>query len=186
MRALAHPTRLALLELLKRRDTMTATEAATELSVTPALASFHLRTLAKYGFAQPAGGGVGRQRPWRSAGPYAIDEQHADPATARAAHETEHTRVTWLLQRIAEHWAARDELPDEWRHLNGAIASIVHLTPENSQQLQDDLLDVIQRYKDQADDTMTRPAGARPVHVVAFHMPEIGGESFGDLVATGA
>src|SRR4030088_3589210 len=65
LRALAHPLRLRLLELLVLRGPMTATEAADLLGESPANCSFHLRTLAKYGYVEEAGGGRGRQRPWR-------------------------------------------------------------------------------------------------------------------------
>ena len=54
MRALAHPVRVALLELLGRDGPMTATQAGEALGESPANASFHLRTLAKYGFVEEA------------------------------------------------------------------------------------------------------------------------------------
>ena len=65
LRALSHPTRLALLELLDAEGPMTATQAGELMGESPASASFHLRTLAKYGFVEEAPGGRGRQRPWQ-------------------------------------------------------------------------------------------------------------------------
>src|SRR5271154_2933830 len=65
MRALAHPIRIALLEILGVR-TLTATQASELLGESPANCAFHLRTLARYGFVEEAGGGRGRERPWRS------------------------------------------------------------------------------------------------------------------------
>src|SRR5690349_11062954 len=67
MRALAHPLRWALLEALAQAGTLTATQASEMLSESPANCAFHLRTLAKYGFVEEAGGGRGRERPWRRA-----------------------------------------------------------------------------------------------------------------------
>src|SRR5262245_58937004 len=64
MRALAHPVRMALLELLGVAGTITATQASEVLGESPANCAFHLRTLAKYGFVKEAGGGRGRERPW--------------------------------------------------------------------------------------------------------------------------
>src|ERR1051326_5509959 len=71
-RALAHPLRLTLIELLTREGSLTATEAAELTGESPASCSFHFRQLAKYGFVEDAGGGHGRERPWRRsvAGPY--------------------------------------------------------------------------------------------------------------------
>src|ERR1700733_12702837 len=64
MRALAPPLRWQLLEALTHAGTLTATQASEILGETPANCAFHLRTLAKYGFAREAGGGRGRERPW--------------------------------------------------------------------------------------------------------------------------
>jgi len=47
--------------------TITATGASELLGESPANCAFHLRTLAKYGFVAEAGGGRGRERPWRLA-----------------------------------------------------------------------------------------------------------------------
>lgn len=69
LRALAHPTRLALLDLLRVRDTLTASESATLLGLTPKTCSYHLRILAAQGLVEPAvvEGASLRERPWRRA-----------------------------------------------------------------------------------------------------------------------
>src|SRR6476659_5694344 len=66
LRALAHPTRLKLVGLLRKHGPLTATQAGVLLDEVPASASFHLRQLAKYGLVEEAPGGRGRERPWRS------------------------------------------------------------------------------------------------------------------------
>src|SRR5512145_2796188 len=66
LRALAHPTRLRLVGLLRLQGPMTATQAARELGETPQRCTFHLGQLAKYGLVEEAGGGRGRERPWRA------------------------------------------------------------------------------------------------------------------------
>jgi len=65
MRALAHPLRWAILENLLHAGTLSATQAGVLLGETPANCAFHLRTLARYGLVEEAGGGKGRERPWR-------------------------------------------------------------------------------------------------------------------------
>ncbi|MGH2874584.1 MAG: winged helix-turn-helix domain-containing protein, partial [Solirubrobacteraceae bacterium] len=65
MRALAHPLRLELLDLIQRDGEVTATRAAEALGESPGNMSWHLQTLAKYGFIEEAGSGKGRSRPWR-------------------------------------------------------------------------------------------------------------------------
>src|ERR1700741_4164679 len=66
LRALAHPLRLSLLGLLRTEGPLTATQAGELLGESSASCSFHLRQLAKYGLAEEAGGGHGRERPWRA------------------------------------------------------------------------------------------------------------------------
>src|ERR1700727_4099310 len=65
MRALAHPLRVALLEAVRRDGEITATRAAELLYESPGNMSWHLQTLAKYGFVEETGDGKGRSRPWR-------------------------------------------------------------------------------------------------------------------------
>jgi len=62
LRALAHPIRLALIGLLRTQGPLTATRAAELLGESSASTSFHLRQLSKYGLAEEAGGGQGRER----------------------------------------------------------------------------------------------------------------------------
>src|SRR6266480_6150204 len=66
LRAVAHPTRLALIGLLRRRGPLTATRAGELIGESAASCSFHLRQLAKYGLVEEAGGGRGRERPWQA------------------------------------------------------------------------------------------------------------------------
>lgn len=66
MRALAHPTRLALLDHLHAVEHATATECAEHVGDSPSSCSYHLRALAKWGFVEEAAKGPGRERPWRA------------------------------------------------------------------------------------------------------------------------
>ena len=66
LRAYAHPVRMALMGLLRTEGPLTATRAAELLGESSGTCSFHLRQLAKYGLVEEAGGGTGRQKPWRA------------------------------------------------------------------------------------------------------------------------
>src|ERR1700759_4507572 len=88
IRAIAHPVRMALLEAMEQSEsrTITATQASELLGESPANCAFHLRTLAKYGFVEEAGGGRGRERPWKAAGlRISISSEQDDPQAALAA-----------------------------------------------------------------------------------------------------
>ncbi|MEV6520375.1 helix-turn-helix domain-containing protein [Longispora sp. NPDC051575] len=66
IRALAHPLRLNLLELLAAVGPATAAHCGRVLDVSQASCSFHLRQLAKYGFVVDAGPGHDRrERQWQ-------------------------------------------------------------------------------------------------------------------------
>src|SRR5215472_4220467 len=64
MRALAHPVRLDILSALAKGP-KTATECAEAVGESPQSCSYHLRTLAKYGFVERAEATNGKERPWR-------------------------------------------------------------------------------------------------------------------------
>src|SRR5258705_13054713 len=64
-RALAHPVRIRIIEKLAFGGPLTATALSELIGESPANTSWHLRQLARYGFIEEAGGGSGRQRPWR-------------------------------------------------------------------------------------------------------------------------
>src|SRR5207302_8601104 len=66
LRAYAHPVRMRLIGLLRTEGPLTATRAAELLGESTGTTSFHLRQLAKYGLVEEAGGGTGRQKPWRA------------------------------------------------------------------------------------------------------------------------
>src|SRR6202050_1586632 len=66
IRALAHPLRLDLLELLTAGGPATAAHCGRILGASQASCSFHLRQLAKYGLVEDTGPGSDRRaRRWR-------------------------------------------------------------------------------------------------------------------------
>src|ERR1051326_238870 len=66
IRALAHPLRLDLLQVLGSGGPATAAHCGRVLGASQASCSFHLRQLAKYGFVEDAGPGRDRrERQWR-------------------------------------------------------------------------------------------------------------------------
>src|ERR1700736_5177120 len=85
LRAVAHPVRLQLVGLLRREGPLTATQAAERLRQSPASCSFHLRQLAKHGLVEEAGGGRGRERPWRATAMFTSWPNVADTPELAAA-----------------------------------------------------------------------------------------------------
>src|SRR6266705_5383862 len=68
MRALAHQGRIAIWTHLALHGPATATECAEIAGLSPSACSYHLRTLAKYGFVDEDQDSAadGRERPWRA------------------------------------------------------------------------------------------------------------------------
>jgi hypothetical protein len=172
MRALAHPVRMALLELLGVTGTLTATQASEALGESPANCAFHLRTLAKYGFVKEAGGGRGRERPWTAAQRTirisAADQK--DPQAALAADALGNLwRERWL-ERAQRVFGSKTRLPG-WEHATQWTRSAVFLTPDEAMQMTREVQRIIDRYQDRERDPALRPAGALPVECTYFTFP---------------
>jgi DNA-binding transcriptional ArsR family regulator len=168
MRALAHPVRLELLELLAEGP-LTATEAGERVGESPANASFHLRQLAKYGFVEEAGT-QGRRRPWKlkQLG-MRFTDVHDDEATAGAARRLDRTFRARYLARLEQGMQERDALPREWREVTGGSQFLLYLTPGELRELDEEITQMLlTRYADRRDGTKPRPPGSRRVEMLAF------------------
>jgi hypothetical protein len=64
LRALAHPLRWQLIDLLDSTGQATATQCAEALGETVASCAYHLSILGKYGYARQVAGHKGRDKPW--------------------------------------------------------------------------------------------------------------------------
>src|SRR5215469_9817326 len=121
MRALAHPLRVALIEAISQADTrtLTATEASELLGESPANCAFHLRTLAKYGFVEEAGGGRGRERPWKTANRHiTISTKQDDPRAATAAGALSLAWLDLWIERARQVFGSSSFLPG-WENATG-------------------------------------------------------------------
>jgi Helix-turn-helix domain len=174
MRALAHPMRLALLEAMAHAGTLTATQASELLGESPANCAFHLRTLAKYGYVVEAGGGRGRERPWRRAHlGLQITTDQEDPAAAIAADELGQYWMDTLLDRARSALARRASWPAEWQHnaLLGQNESILYVTRQEAQELGMEIFRLMLRFEDRIDHPERRPADAIPIESLLLSYP---------------
>lgn len=166
IRAVAHPLRLKLLDLLKDHRELTATECAELTGESVASCSFHLRMLEKYGFierAEPRG----REKPWRlvGSGSYATG---VDPEVPGSLQATVELGKLTFAQRAQGLWAAMERLdrePQAWMEATRLMNASVWATAEEARALADEISDVLDRYTGR-DDPGERPAGARRVRVV--------------------
>lgn len=176
MRALAHPIRLELLEQLALAGSLTAAQASQRVGESPANCSFHLRTLAKYGFVEPTGDGRGRERPWRRvvrglSTPEVADEED-DPAVTATGHILTNTVVDRHLRTIEYYrQTSARQVPAEWRRLAGHTNVVSYLTLAELAAFRADLIELFSRHADRSENPSSRPAGSRPVQIFAFTMP---------------
>ncbi|MCA1222461.1 winged helix-turn-helix domain-containing protein [Streptomyces sp. 8L] len=149
-----HPVRVALLDLLAERGTVTATEAASRLGHSSGLCSFHLRQLARYGLIEEAPAVGGRAKPWRLR--WAEGPTELEPAAgADAMPEGSFTGLTRELEDEShDRWLGhRDRAPVEWRQQADSFSAVVYLTPGEAAELAADLRARIRAYA-----TRERPA----------------------------
>jgi DNA-binding transcriptional ArsR family regulator len=66
MRAVSHPARWRVLQELWAGRSLTGTQAAELVGLTPSAMSYHLRHLADLGLVERADSADGRERPWRA------------------------------------------------------------------------------------------------------------------------
>ena len=174
MRALAHPLRLALLEALIHAGTLTATQASELLGESPANCAFHLRTLAKYGYVVEAGGGKGRERPWRRTHiTLQITSDQEDPSAAIAAGELSQYWLDVILDRARANLSRDRTWPAEWQHnlLLGMDEHILYVTPEEAAELGMEFFRLFRRFEDREDHPERRPPGAMPIESLLLSYP---------------
>lgn len=171
MRAVAHPLRVALLEAMRRDGEITATRAAELLGESPGNMSWHLQTLAKYGFVEETGQGRGRSRPWRLATESnSFDTGMADPDGAAAGEALERTFAERAYDQLREWWSRRLSYPVKWRRTAFMFNSVTYLTAEELAEMTVEIHAIYTRYWDRTPPEK-RPADALPVHLYAHGHP---------------
>ena len=174
MRALAHPLRVALIEAIgdSETGTLTATEASELLGESPANCAFHLRTLAKYGFLEEAGGGRGRERPWRMRyRRFELVPPGQDPETKLAAEAVATIWVDRWLARARERLMRTLGHPAEWQEAAIASQTDTYLTAQEAKEMYEALDRLIEPYRDRRDDASLRPAGSLRYELLLFGYP---------------
>lgn len=161
LKALGHPLRLELLDLLMASGPLTATQAAGLLGQTPANVSWHLRRLAEQGYVRSARPGPGRQRPWKAI-TESFDESAPSPASSSAPDEVLIQRDVQLLSRSLR--ARTGPSPQIQRHT-------LVLTDQEATQLAAAISATVSAHHRQASDASVGDPGRRPYAVVTWVAP---------------
>jgi DNA-binding transcriptional ArsR family regulator len=172
LRAVAHPTRLALVGLLRREGPLTATQAGVLVRESPASCSFHLRQLAKYGLVEEAGGGTGRERPWKATALFTRwPNVAASPEQALAAQLLSSVVAERYFERVLEWLERKPGEPPEWQKAAQFGDTILYLTAGELADLGRDVAALVERYVDRTADRALRPKTVRPVTFLHLAFP---------------
>ncbi|SBT47887.1 winged helix-turn-helix domain-containing protein [Micromonospora auratinigra] len=175
LRALSHPVRLALLEVLGGGP-LTATQAGELIGESATTCSFHLRQLARYGFVEEAGGGRGRARPWRvTRRGWNAPARPDDPDWTRASQALDRVLLDRYVQRLRRFVDDAPTYPQEWYAAAFGDQHVFHLTAEELAGFAADykklIDDLYARTGARRADPDARPAGALPVELLLFGYP---------------
>jgi hypothetical protein len=165
LRAYAHPVRMALMGLLRAEGPLTATRAAELLGESSGTCSFHLRQLAKYGLVEEAGGGTGREKPWRATATSTVwDAAGGDTPEVAAATGLLNTVIAERYFEQLMRWleASPDE-PAEWRQAAQLGDRILYVTAGELEELSRRVRGLVDEYFERQLKPELRPEGARLV-----------------------
>lgn len=172
LRALAHPFRVKLYELVAREGTLTATQASGLTGESSASCSFHLRQLAKYGFLEAVPQEGGRERPWRRTSAVNVFDRLADdPDYAGATEAAGLLAAQRLLAQLHRHLADREHEPPQWREASLLHDSLLYLTAAELSSLKQELLALAAHYQSRTLEPGLRPADSKPVAFFAAGFP---------------
>ncbi|TDD16654.1 winged helix-turn-helix domain-containing protein [Nonomuraea diastatica] len=172
LRAFAHPVRLALHELLLRAGPTTAAGAAREAGISQALASYHLRQLAKYGFVEQAEARDERERPWKVTERIQYwDAGARGPEHSAAVSLLEQVMAERALGRLAERGERRQEEPEPWRSIGGISNFYLHATPDEVAAIGAAMAELLEPLMARVGDPAAQPDGARPVLLTQVLVP---------------
>ena len=173
LRAYAHPVRMALVGLLRTEGPMTATRAAELLGESSGTTSFHLRQLAKYGLVEEAGGGTGREKPWRATTTSTAWDATGDgtPETAAAASLLNTVAAEQYFEQLVRWLEASPGEPAEWQRAAMFGDRILYVTPAELEEVSGRVREVLDEYFERTHRPELRPAGSRLVSWLNIAFP---------------
>jgi DNA-binding transcriptional ArsR family regulator len=175
IRALAHPVRLDLLQVLGASGPATAAQCGRVLGVSQASCSFHLRQLATYGFVEDAGPGHDRrERRWRITDPR-LSVRISSGGDLVVRQQIERLVVEREMQAILDYSLRPDGASREWQRKAGIVTGMAVLSPDEAAAIKEQWIALLAPYiaGARADDGQVQP-GQRHVRyfMAATPMPD--------------
>ena len=181
LRALAHPLRVQIYDILSQYGPQTASSLAEMLGESTGSTSYHLRALAKHDLIhEVTDRGTGRERWWERpvggvtfANADAMKTPAGRAATQIVMNEFFRNRNEQLMKFIDDGLFTSDET---WQNGSMISTATARLTPEQSKELAAKIMalidDAVDNYRNQTGENV------RPVSIRAdvFPLPELGGQ----------
>lgn len=177
LRALAHPIRLKLLELLTVDGPATGKTLAGLTGESTASVSYHVGQLAKWGLVEPAVDlARGRERPWRatSRGFTWTATGDGSPEFTAASRALREQFIARRLAALDEYQRHEDEFDLTWQEAAWLGEDAGYLDPGELTEATERIKAVIAEYTDPA---RPRRQGARRVAFFAYAVPTYDGPS---------
>jgi predicted ArsR family transcriptional regulator len=154
LRALAHPTRLKMLGMLRIDGPATATTLATRLGINTGQTSYHLRQLAQHGFVvDDDERGNGRDRWWKAAHQSTITgDMPTRPEDREALDAYMQTVAVIYTQQLQAAVEEMPLLPLRWREASTLSDYHVRVTAEHAEQLTSKMHDLFMELREDEDD----------------------------------
>lgn len=171
LKALAHPLRVRMYDLLADGGPATASQLAAAVGESSGTTSYHLRVLAKHGFIEedPARGDR-RDRWWRvRPGGYNLDAERLmeEPGTSAALRIAAGQLWQNAARQLERWYTTADTWDVEWLRSSVSTTMRFEGTAEELAELRDEVVAVLQRFRARVVDR-TPPPGSERV-VAQFH-----------------
>jgi DNA-binding transcriptional ArsR family regulator len=176
VRALAHPLRLRMLEVL-RAGPATASGLARELGESSGATSYHLRELGKAGFVEEdEERGNARDRWWRRTTPLFVvsSDPAGDEEYASALSQLRAVIVKRDEQALQRYFATISDAPREWQEAGFLGGWTVFATKDEMRALFTLVLTELDKLRRPEDE---RPADAKQIYVTFRSLPQLDGET---------
>lgn len=175
IRGLAHPLRVRILDLLRRKGPATATHLAERLDQSTGATSYHLRQLALYGFVvEDTERGTTRERWWKAAHRMTTLNRESGVDLAEAEPYL-HAVADSHAMKARRFLGDLPTLPEPWRHTFALNYRSLLLTADEAATMIAELNAVVDRYRGEGSDGA--PEGASPVAAIFHVLPQAGDDA---------
>ncbi len=165
LRALAHPLRWELIDLLGNEEAATATRCAEVLGESVASCSYHLGILGKYGYIELVPGVSGREKPWRlTSRQQDLSAPGSDVEGDLAAEAATDAFLDHELERMKRRRRSVSREPTPWRDASAVGGSTMYVTAGELRKIKDELVAILLRYEAR-DNPALRPKDGRRARV---------------------